>query len=302
MHPAASTHENISPTAKLVAYWRQFTDIPYSQDIASYFHVEETMQEMFADQLAAYKFGVDTVFAPYIEIRYKSIQYAILKREIKQVLEFASGISLRGLAMTCDPELVYVETDLPGITEEKCQVVQKIMTKHNIPDRDNLFFYPVNILQFSEIEPVLRHFDAQQPIAIVNEGLLQYLSLEEKKVAAQHIHRILSQFGGIWITPDLDTQVDMQATAFQQEETQYQSCMDAITKTTGCNLLQNAFENDAAVLRFFTEMGFTVQIQSQFDDDLVLSSLKGKSISQTATDSIHNLRLWVMTVAKRPVE
>ncbi len=59
------------------------------------------------------------VYAPILEARYKSIVHLIRSSGTTQVLELASGFSLRGLAMSENSDLVYVDTDLPGIREEK---------------------------------------------------------------------------------------------------------------------------------------------------------------------------------------
>ena len=294
MDMQTSTHDKISPTAKLVAYWRQFTDIPYSKDIASLFKTEAVMADMFKDQAHLLIPGEREYFVPYVEVRYKSIQNVILKKGLKQVLEFASGVSLRGLAMTQDPSLTYIETDLPGITEEKSQLVATIMRNHGITSRNNLFFCSVNILNYAEIEPVLAKLDPKKPLAIVNEGLFHYLSMEEKEIAAQNIYKILSQFGGSWITPDFDTRSEMKA--YHDPEKKYEHFMDVITQATGRDLLNYSFDAEADIYAFFSKIGFKVEIQSQMDPDVILSSTKDKLLSAEDLAKLNSLRLWVMTV------
>ena len=46
-------------------------------------------------------------------------------------------------------------------------------------------------------------FFNEEPIAVVNEGLLQYLDSQEKTVLGRNVHQLLKRFGGIWITPDI---------------------------------------------------------------------------------------------------
>ena len=211
-------HDRISPTAKLVAYWRQFSDIPFSKDVAELFQVENVYQSMLKD--ANLNLPENDTLVPLLEIRYKSIQHALINSNIKQVLEFASGISLRGLAMTKDPDLIYVETDLPGLNDEKVKLVNTVMERHEINKRSNLFFHSANILNYSDIEPALSHFDVKKPVAIVHEGLFQYLTREEKAIAAKNIYKILKAFGGRWITPDLDTKSAIHRQAFDRKQFQ----------------------------------------------------------------------------------
>jgi hypothetical protein len=41
MSTSLPEHSKISPTAKVVAYWRQFSDIPFAQEVAQLVHAEE---------------------------------------------------------------------------------------------------------------------------------------------------------------------------------------------------------------------------------------------------------------------
>ena len=210
-------HSKISPTAKLVAYWRQFSDVPYAKDVATLFGTERVYQDMFHN--ANDKLLKNNIMIPLLELRYKCLFYTLLDMGIKNVLEFASGIALRGLAMTENPDLTYVETDLPGLTEEKTKLLDTIMSRHGLKTRGNLFFHVANILNYEEIEPALKHFQGNTPIAIVHEGLLQYLTHPEKRAAAINIHKILKQFGGVWLTPDLDIKSRFHDIVFDKERT-----------------------------------------------------------------------------------
>ncbi len=64
-------HGKISFTAKLVAYYRMFSDIPFAKDIAEYIGAEQAHDSLFKhkgqerDELMEY--------APILEARYKSI-------------------------------------------------------------------------------------------------------------------------------------------------------------------------------------------------------------------------------------
>lgn len=284
-------HDKISPTAKMVAYWRQFADLPFSKDIAREFKVEETVKNVFGSGMV--DFPRKDFFVPLVEIRYNCIQNIILQKKFKQVLEFASGVSLRGLAMTNDPDMVYVETDLPDLTVEKTRLVQSIMSDHKISKRNNLFFHSTNILNYSEIEPALKHFDTTKPLLIANEGLFQYLTKDEKRLAAKNIHRILKTFNGMWVTPDFDTWKGFHHAFLDKQE--YKDMMDVVTLKTERSFEANAFESEQEVFSFFGDIGFKVTYQSQWHPEETLSSLKG-SIPKETLEALKSLRLWVLTV------
>ncbi len=153
-------YSKISITAKLVAYFRQFSDIPYAQDVADFVRAEQALQEIASmmetegDDQIKLKETVDQVkvYAPLLESRYKSIVQVILKTGIKQVLELASGYSLRGLAMSQDKDIFYVESDLSGVNEEKNKLVEALRAKYDLADFGNHQIVTANALERSDLE------------------------------------------------------------------------------------------------------------------------------------------------------
>ena len=60
------SYEKISPTAKLAAYLRTFSDIPYAKEIAFVSGAKETFQELAGEHKESM-----VRFAPIWEARYK---------------------------------------------------------------------------------------------------------------------------------------------------------------------------------------------------------------------------------------
>src|SRR6476620_11091203 len=73
-----------------------------------------------------------TFYAPMFEARYKSITQLIRSSGASQVLELASGYSFRGLDLTRDGSLRYVETDLPEVVATKRHLLEEIRRRHDI--------------------------------------------------------------------------------------------------------------------------------------------------------------------------
>lgn len=286
-------HSKISPTAKVVAYWRQFSDVPFARDVAKLVHAEDTMRAFLKNT----DVSIESMswFAPMIEARYKSMVNAIQRQNIKQVLELASGVSLRGLAMTSDPEMIYVETDLPGMSAEKKAIVQKIREQRNILERSNLFFREVNVLNLSELEEAMTPFSKDKPVAIIHEGLFQYLSFEEKSLTANHIHSVLNKFGGVWMTPDLNTKEDI------DKRWNYSSPMKQMTASiksaTQRDFRECAFDDEVHIQEFFGKLGFKIQECPQIDSSFELTSVKELNISQDTLNAYaDSLKIWTLSV------
>ncbi|MFD2717818.1 class I SAM-dependent methyltransferase [Hymenobacter monticola] len=113
----------------------------------------------------------------------------------------SSGYSFRGLALCAnDPSLHYIDTDLPEVVATK----RDMLTQLPLGPAPNQHFelLPLNALDEAAFRSVVEKFEAG-PLTIVNEGLLMYLTLEEKARLCQTIHAILKQRGGCWITADI---------------------------------------------------------------------------------------------------
>ncbi|MBF0206576.1 MAG: hypothetical protein HQK53_06775, partial [Oligoflexia bacterium] len=227
---ANGDYHRISPTAKFVAYSRQFSDIPFSKEIALLSNSQNEMRQIIPndenEQECIHFFSVMT------ESRYKSTISTIRRYKIKQILEFASGLSFRGPVMAKEVD-IYVETDLPGIMDEKFDILSKIPAMRMQVEKGNVFFYAANALSYKEIENTLKHFNPNLPLGIVHEGLLMYLSMQEKEIMAHNCHKLLKKFGGVWITSDLRTREEL------ERRNQLPSKRDAIKKLTGRDMEQN---------------------------------------------------------------
>lgn len=282
-------HSLISPTAKLVAWWRTFSDIPYAREVSDLSHAELAVREILDPM------GIDpaktTWGAPLLEIRYKSLMREIRDSGCRQVLELASGIALRGLAMTVDPAFTYVETDLPGITGEKMKIVEAITGKEANQVRPNLHFVEANVLNKTELEAATKMLDPSKPVVIVHEGLLQYFSREEKITATRNIKAILERFGGVWITPDFDFRSTL--TEWGKMGSDATRMLAAIAQATGRAMLSEAFENQDDFLAFLKAEGLRGECVAQWDPAMKVSSEKASGITPEIMKALRQgLQLW----------
>ena len=62
------------------------------------------------------------------EARYKSLTQLIIQSAASQVLELASGYSLRGLDLTRSDAIRYVETDLPDVVATKVSLLEDLLS------------------------------------------------------------------------------------------------------------------------------------------------------------------------------
>ncbi len=264
-------YEEISPTAIVTSYPRTYTDIPYEKDIYNWLkkHCNEDVI-------------LNKKLAPEIEARYKLINKLLNKCGIKQVLELAAGYSSRGLIYS-KKGYNYVELDLETVSENKKQILQSI--EKDIPESLNIV--SGNALKNDDFKKLECYFKTDEPIVVINEGLLRYLTFDEKKHVAQNIYNLLSKNGGIWITCDVTPKsfVNSQNNALPELNKK-------LANITSRNNLNDRFKDINHVRNFFGNIGFEILEVHKFkevrDELYSINELNiiDSKIEQTLEDAI----------------
>ena len=183
--------EKVSVTAMGPVIGRaEGTDIPFAKQMLSY------LQERSQPPSEEFVTGARE-HALFFEARFKAVCRLLVEHRATQVLELASRFSPRGF----DPAfqgLTYVEVDLPGMNEQKREMAIAFLGA--IPA--HLKFCCASVLNRDELMQGLTHF-RKEPVAVTSEGLLRYLTFDEKAQLAANVRHILGIYGGMWITPDI---------------------------------------------------------------------------------------------------
>lgn len=228
-------YEEISPTAIVTSYPRTFTDIPYEKEIYNWLenHCNESVT-------------LNKMLAPEIESRYKLTNKLLDKYGIKQVLELASGYSSRGLIYS-KKGYNYVELDLESVSKNKEEILHSI--EKRIPKTLNLI--RGNALKNDDFKKMENYFKTNEPIAVINEGLLRYLAFDEKRQVAQNIYDLLSKYGGIWITCDVTPK-----RFINSQDKALPDFNKKLATITSRNNLNDRFEDENHIRKFFGAVGF----------------------------------------------
>jgi O-methyltransferase involved in polyketide biosynthesis len=281
----------ISVTAKVAAYYRQFSDIPFAREAASRIGADAAFDQILREH------GLErdklTFYAPMFEARYKSLTQ-LLQSGAPQVLELASGYSLRGLDLTRSGRIRYVETDLPAVVAEKLRLLEDIRQHHRILPSPQHVVTTADALDFDQIHAAAAVLDTRQPLTVLCEGLIMYLSKPETERLATNIHRLLGEFaGGSWITPDFTFRAE--AKDLPPERVRLR---EAITGVTQRQVDASAFEDGDDLEAFLGRVGFSVQVRSQVDETPSFSSIHALGLTQASIERLRPvLRVWIMTAA-----
>lgn len=267
----------VSATAFLPVLGRgEFTDIPYAKEMLVYLRTRVALpEESLAEKLPR-------SYAPFFEARFKSVNSILAELHSTQILELAAGFSPRGMDLS-QRGVLYVETDLPGMIEQKRQLVADVLGA--IPP--SLRFAPASVLDLQDLMTACANF-RREPVAITTEGLLRYLTFPEKTQLAANVHAILSQYGGSWITPDIHLRqwtLDRSDAAFHQRQ----------AEQIGRDVDPNYFEDLAHARSFFEGCGFAVEERMLLEGvrDSVISLPQA---SPALLDQLESRRTFVLRV------
>ena len=280
----------ISVTAKVAAYYRQFSDIRFAEEVAQRIGAAAAFDQILREH------GLDrdklTFYAPMFEARYKSLTQLILQSGASQVLELASGYSLRGLDLTQSHELRYVETDLPDVVTAKLGLLEDVRRHHGLPPSARHVVSTADALDLAQVRAAAAALDRRQPLTVLCEGLIMYLSKAETEELATNIHRLLGEFaGGSWITPDFTFRVE--ARDLPPERVRLR---EAIMGLTQRQMDASAFEDGDELETFLRRVGFDFQVRGQVDETPSFSSIGALGLSPASIDRMRaTLRVWVMT-------
>jgi O-methyltransferase involved in polyketide biosynthesis len=282
-------YDKISPTAKYVAHLRAMTDIPYSKEIASVCDVKETFLNIAGEQSAQLAWS-----SPLVEARLKSINALLDNYKIKNIFELASGLSPRGLMMTEDPRICFIESDLVELIQEKEKILQIIVSRKGEPKRPNLHCCIVDALNREQIFSAAEHFP-DGPIGVICEALLNYFTLEEKQRVAENIFALLSRYGGLWITPDISTKDRRQEVIHMDEGTK--RTLGLLAGFTGRNFQKNSFDDIQHVKSFFKDIGFSIEhhLQGELVHGLCFSGLPPEQVEKIKK-LLHLARIWTIKI------
>jgi len=191
-------YNTISPSARALLLMKAHTTIPFAREAAGLIQRPEPFEPDFSNRQAGFWIRV-----MHFEARYWSINQ-LLPGDATNILELSSGFSFRGLALATDRPVYYIDTDLPDLIATKQPMVKELAGAL----RGHYELRALNALDTPTFNSIVASFPAG-PLVIVNEGLLMYLGIEEKRQLCRQIRSVLAERGGYWITADVYLRRDL---------------------------------------------------------------------------------------------
>jgi hypothetical protein len=125
-------------------------------------------------------------------------------------------------------------------------------------------------------------FFQQEPITIINEGLMRYQWFNHKALLGKNNLRLLRRFGGTWITPDV---------TLPEQNSIRKAVIQQTMELTGIDVSENAFPDAAHAKSFFETLGFEVEQRSFMEMADQLTSPKRLGMSQSDVEQMISWRV-----------
>lgn len=244
-------YTTISPSAKVLLLMKGHTDIPFARQAAGIISSPET----FIPDFTKKDFGFWARVA-HFESRYQQVDNLLHAVSCKNILELSSGYSFRGLSMTNEQEVHFIDTDLPELITAKEQITTEL--RKELPEpKGQLETLPLNAMDEQAFKAIISRFESG-PVTIINEGLLMYLDQAEKEKLCGIIRSVLQERGGYWITADIYLKTNTRHHAITPDD-EFQEFLDQH------RIEENKFESLEAAEAFFKENGFIVDQEAELD-------------------------------------
>jgi len=270
----------ISPSAYALLLMKGLTPIPYARQAADLLLAS---RPNLADPIAAeHRPPLFWARLLHFENRYWNIDQLMQSLDIPNILELSSGFSFRGLALSRQKPVYYIDTDLPELIATKQQFVDALTREPQSPPDastpspdptatppENLNgdpsaatpghyeLLPLNVLDVPAFHAIAARFPPG-PLLILNEGLLVYLDQAEKEALCHTIRSILQRRGGHWITGDIYIQKELDPTLIDRQDSFHQFLQQH-------NIEEKKFPDFESAAEFFTRMGFIVDREATMD-------------------------------------
>ncbi len=207
------------------------------------------------------------------------------------IVDLPCGYTPRGMSVTKHGKR-YFGLDLPIVISEMASAAAKVMT----PEQSKLAVYRgVDATNYESLRDALG--DAEGEICIITEGLIPYFNEPELISMCGAVRRLLSEYGGCWITADHSV-VGIYSDTFRALYGDNNSDMLALTKSSaseiaGVKLCQNSMCKNgyAAAEAFLNAQGFAVERHSISD---YLPDLNGVDTDKLR-DAYRPMEAWIMT-------
>ena len=140
-------------------------------------------------------------FRIVLEVRYRTVEYLAETADCGTVADLPCGYTPLAIAIARKGKN-YLGLDLPAVITEVKDIILPMIGEKN---RTAVRFAAVDATNGESMEAAFLQADGS--LCIITAGLLMYLSDPEIEAMLRNIKKVLDEYGGCWITPDPEVEV-----------------------------------------------------------------------------------------------
>jgi O-methyltransferase involved in polyketide biosynthesis len=289
------TFDQVSPTAKVVAYLRGLDQSLQFDGDESLRHEGAAILEQIGITDTATHAAMSTLF----QSRYHAMNAAIgmASGPASQIIEFAAGVSPRGYQWSqMSPGTIYVESDLPNLMIRKAKMVRNSLMRTASPHRGVLYYCATDVLNLDNMLEALNSIDTFMPFTIVTEGLLLYFTKDELKQFLENVAALLSLgYNATWIT-DIVTQENL-GELFTSHPGVSRSVRKVFELTGRMIMADNPFQSEALVDDYLHEFGLCVDRTVSLRDVASRLNLSIGTTPSIREKVVGSRKIWTVSVS-----
>lgn len=221
-------------------------------------------------QLSALQAQANAVF---LEIRFRTTGALAENSGCRTIVDLPCGYTPRGL-QAVRRNRPYIGLDLPATISEVERVIMPMVDKDKLP---LIRYAAVDATNYDSLEAALE--GAEGPICVTTEGLVMYFNDSEAAQLCGNIRRLLSKYGGCWITSDPEMMIQNTEVMRAIAGDRYQEVVNNSMK---------AFENQADIHVEIPALMILPWKDVEADTKKALSFLSGQGLkAERMTISLH---------------
>lgn len=284
----------VSPTAKVVGYLRcRDASLAFAHHLAFATEARQTLEELgIVDPRV--RANMSALFCA----RYHAINTLVARRQARQVLEIASGISPRGLQWSREnPGTVYIESDLPALIRHKAKILRNAIDDDPVAERGILHCCGIDALDLASIRHALEYTDPNADLVVVSEGLLLYFTADEMRRFLLHMRALLAERPrAAWVV-DLVSQSHLRDLFARHADVA--QAIRTVFAATGREVVgNNPFQTDACIERWLGEHGLEVVETRTLAETLDELGEQGHAWDAEAKSIVGERKIWTIRAAR----
>ena len=202
------------------------------------------------------------------EILYKRTNEIIMELDNPVVLDLACGYSPRAMKL-CDNRHTYIGVDLPDVITNLKEHRKELNEKRTINE-----YYVVDLTKREELIELTDRLKA--PSTVITQGLLTYLTLDQKQVLMENIMSLLQKDGGCWVIPDTSSSRLLpdifSAVLGEGALSAYKQTMKIVDTYVKRNPSANGWQTTDEIVEALEKNGFRAEMVPLYTDTLEMVS------------------------------